>query len=126
MSSSPARYHHTAWIKMTDQAKATSGSSDPTKIDWTKRALDLERYVENQGLEFNLIVNSCVGGDKSSEAFAKGTLDYIDAYRKAGGHPKRYIVQTWYKYPEKVYPEDEPNTMTNVLMRAIKNVKPAL
>ncbi len=113
---------HQAWMPMPREAKPTK-PLDVAKIDWMARLLDLERTVKRQGLEFNLIVNSQGGGAASGEAFHRTTLDYLDAYRKAGGSAKRLILQTWYKFPEKVVPEDEPYTMTNLVKEAIERLK---
>lgn len=114
---------HKGWAKLPNEPKPTRGPSDPSKIDWSKRLLDLDRYVESEGLEFNLIVNSEIGGGTSDEAYHKDTLDYIRDYHKAGGSAKRYLVETWYAHPTKVEPEDEPYTMTNLVKAAIKAIK---
>jgi creatinine amidohydrolase len=66
----------------------------------------------------NLIVNSEAGGNTSDEAFCNDTLAFVDAYRAAGGSPKRWIVQSWYLHPKQVVPESEPHTMT-ALVRAV-------
>ncbi|MHC4443258.1 MAG: hypothetical protein ACYTF1_24525 [Planctomycetota bacterium] len=116
-------HEHRAWVKYSDEAKDTTGPADPAKINWMARLLALEGFVENQGLQFNLIVNSEGGGLISAQAFAEGTLKYVDAYRKAGGSPKRWIVQSWYKYPKKVVPETEKYTMTWLTGRVIETVK---
>jgi len=96
---------------------------DPGQVNWMRRIVDLERYVEGQGLDFNLIVNCEAGAKESSERFCKDTLAYLDAYRAAGGSAKRYFVQTWMKYPDRVVPESEPYTLTWLAAEVIKRVK---
>lgn len=99
--------------------------TDPSEIDWMGRILELERYVHSRGLEFNLIVNSSVAGETSSELFNKETLEFIDCYKKRGGKPDRYIVQSWYTHPtrEEMLPETSPNTFTWLVKEVIKRVK---
>lgn len=96
---------------------------DPAQVDWMHRILDLERYVEAEGLEFNLIVNSEMGGNTSAQAFYEGTLAFLEAYRAAGGTPKRILIQSWYPHPEAVGPEDEEYSFTNLVAEVIRRVK---
>jgi YD repeat-containing protein len=51
------------------------------------------------------------------------TLAYLDAYRKDGGAPRRCILQSWYRFPEKVVSEDEAYTMTNLVKEAIRRIE---
>ncbi len=95
----------------------------PTQVDWIARIRDLEGYVEKEGLEFNLIVNSEAGGQASDEAFYHDTLAYVDAYLAAGGSPKRWIVQSWYPHPKQVVPETAPHTMTALVRAVIKKLR---
>ncbi len=96
---------------------------DPGKIDWIGRVRDLEEYVESQGLEFNLIINSQRGGSKSAQVFYTETLEFLEAYRARGGTPKRYMVQSWYRQPSEIVPETAPYTMTALVKEVIKRVK---
>jgi hypothetical protein len=96
---------------------------DPKSVDWMKRLRELEDYVKAQGLEFNLIINSQRGGDRSAKLFYEDTLAFLDAYRNAGGAPTRYIVESWYREPVKVVPEDEPYTMAYVVKQVVRQVK---
>jgi len=95
----------------------------PAQVNWMQRIVDLERYVESQGLDFNLILNCEAGAKEPSERFCKDTLAYIAAYRAPGGSPKRYIVQTWMKHPDRVVPETEPYTLTWLAAEVIRRVK---
>ncbi|MBI4244858.1 MAG: hypothetical protein HY606_12275 [Planctomycetes bacterium] len=96
---------------------------DPSKIDWIGRLRDLENYIKKQGWEFNMIFNSEKGGFTSSKLFYKNTLKFIKKYQTAGGAPNRYIIQSWYKYPDKTVPEDEQYTLTNLVREVIKRIK---
>ncbi|MCL5269002.1 MAG: hypothetical protein M1457_00240 [bacterium] len=92
-------------------------------VDWVARVREMEDYARSQGLQFNLIINCQDGGNTSDQAFYENTLKYLDLYRKAGGHPDRYIVQSWYDYPKAIVPEDKPYSMTNLVMDVIKRTR---
>lgn len=115
---------HKAWMALPGEAQPAR-PLDVGKIDWAKRLLDLERTVERLGLQFNLIVNSQGGGEASGEAFHRTSLAYLDAYLRAGGSPRRVILQSWYRFPERLEPEDEPYTMTNLAKEAIQRIESA-
>ena len=119
------QWPHKAWMDAPWQLPSTREPSDPSQIDWSARLLELQQLVKSEGLEFNLIVNSCGGGGSSSEAFCTGTLDYLDAYSKAGGSADRYIVQSWYKYPEEVVPATTPYTMTWLVKKVMERLNQA-
>jgi hypothetical protein len=85
---------------------------NPQQFNWLGRIRDLENYVEGQSLEFNLILNSEVGGATSDKEFCQRTLRYLDAYRAAGGHPTRYMIQSWYPFPKEIVPENKQYTFT--------------
>lgn len=112
---------HTPWITYAAQI-TPKRERDPAKVDWSARLLDLSKYVRSRGLEFNLVVNSETGGI-SAEGFCTGTLKYLDTYRAKKGTANRYIIQTWYKHPEKILPESEPHTMTWLTAEVIRKVK---
>lgn len=113
---------HKAWAAMEGEAQPTK-QVDPAKVDWMARLLDLEKTVKSRGLRFNLIINSQGGGDASEEAFQRTTLKYMETYLAAGGKADGLIFQTWYKFPSKAEPEDEPYTMTNLLKAAIQRLE---
>jgi hypothetical protein len=98
---------------------------DSKKMDWIARILDIERYVHQHHLEFNLICNSQRGGETSADLFCKETLDFIDLYRKRGGRPDRYIIQSWYTHPTRaeIVPENKPGTFTWLVKEVIRRVK---
>ena len=92
--------------------------TDPSQIDWLKRVRTYEDYCRSQGLQFNLIINSERGGKASDKLFFDDTLAMLEQYEKAGGRPDRYFVQSWYRYPKAIVPEDQPYSMT-ALTKAI-------
>ncbi|MCL5269959.1 MAG: hypothetical protein M1457_05235 [bacterium] len=101
------------------------GLKDPTKIDWIARILDMEKYVHEHGLKYNVIFNCQRGGAKSAELFRKESLAFIDLYHKRGGRPDIYIMQSWYTHPDRteIVPESDPNSFTGLIKDAIIKVK---
>jgi hypothetical protein len=97
---------------------------DPGKIDWVKRVRDYEDFCRSRGIPFNLIINSQEGGNTSDEMFYKRTLKMLDVYMQAGGKPDRYIIQSWYPYPEAIAPETEAYSMTALVKAVIQKLHP--
>jgi creatinine amidohydrolase len=96
---------------------------DPKSVNWLQRVRTYEDFARAQGLEFNLIVNSERGGHESDERFYRETLQMVDTYRKAGGRPTRWFVQSWYPYPKQMVPETAPHTMTALVKAVIQQVR---
>jgi hypothetical protein len=97
---------------------------DPKSVNWLKRVRTYEDLSREQGLEFNLIVNSERGGFRSDEMFHRETLEMVDAYLAAGGRPTRWFVQTWYRHPRQTVPESAPHSMTGLVKGVIQKVRP--
>jgi hypothetical protein len=96
---------------------------DPAEVNWLRRVRTYEEFAREHGLEFNLIINSEAGGKESDEAFYRRTLKMLDVYIAAGGRPTRYVVQSWYKHPEAVVPEDERFSLTALVKAVMKKVE---
>jgi hypothetical protein len=47
----------------------------------------------------------------------------VETYIRAGGHPTRWFVQTWYPFPKEVVPETTPNTMTSLVKAIIEKLQ---
>ena len=91
---------------------------DPKSVDWLGRVRAYEDFAREQGLGFNLIVNSERGGHASDEAFYDETLKMVETYLKAGGRPNRWFVQSWYPHPTQIVPESAPHSLT-ALVKAV-------
>ena len=98
---------------------------DSKKVNWIGRVRAYEDFARSRGLEFNLIVNSEAGGQKSEQAFHERTLKMVDAYVAAGGKPTRYVVQSWYPQPKTVVPETAAHSMTALVKAVILKLHPA-
>jgi hypothetical protein len=103
---------------------ARSPAWDPKTVDWVARVRDLEDYARSQGLDFNLIVNSETGGQTSNQLFYENTLRMLEIYMAAGGHPDRYIIQSWYPYPNVITPESGPVYSMTALAQAVASTVP--
>jgi hypothetical protein len=97
--------------------------SDPKSVDWLGRVRSYEQFVRDQGLTFNLIVNSEGGGKESDERFFRETLQMVDVYRRAGGQPTRWFVQSWYPHPKQMVPESSSHSMTALVKAVIERVR---
>ncbi len=91
---------------------------DTGVIDWMARIRDLEDTVRRHGIAYDLIVNDQESGGLSPEAYHHATLAFVDAYRRVGGRPDRYLVESWYQYPDQVEPEEGAYTLA-ALGRAV-------
>lgn len=95
---------------------------EPKSVNWLQRVRAYEDFAREQGLEFNLIVNSERGGQESDERYGRETLAMVDLYRQAGGRPTRWFVQSWYPYPKQIVPETAPHSMTALVKAVIERV----
>ncbi|MHB8971659.1 MAG: hypothetical protein ACYC3X_22505 [Pirellulaceae bacterium] len=97
---------------------------DPHSVAWLKRVRSYEDFAREQGLKFNLIVNSERGGQDADERFYRETLQMVDTYLQAGGKPTRWFVQSWYPHPQQMVPESAPFSMTALTKAVIQRVRP--
>ncbi len=91
------------------------------QIDFMDRVLQLERYCRANNLEAELFVNA-QHGDISAAKFREYTLKYLDEYVQRGGRPDAWFVESWYKHPEKVGPETDPESMAGITRDVIKRL----
>ena len=87
---------------------------DPHTVDWLGRVRDYEEYTATEGLQFTLIANSQRGGGASDQRFYTDTLAMARAYQASGGHPTRYLVQSWYAYPLSIADPSDPYSMVSL------------
>jgi len=99
---------------------------NPSSVDWLGRILELEQFVKQSDLEFNLVINDGATGEKSQAEHNRATLDMLDRYQKRGGSPHRYVVQSWFSHPTsaEVFPETNPDSLTGLVRAVIERVKP--
>lgn len=98
---------------------------DSKSVNWLARVRSYETFAREQGLTFNLIVNSERGGQESDERFFRDTVAMVDTYQGAGGRPTRWFVQSWYPHPKQMLPETAPHSMTALVKAVIERVRGA-
>lgn len=91
-------------------------------VDWPGRLIQLEQYARGKGVNFHLTANSETGY-VSAQAFSEDSLNYLDAYLAIGGKPDRFVVQSWYPYPEELLPESKPYTGTWLAAHFIERLR---
>ncbi|MCL5270023.1 MAG: hypothetical protein M1457_05620, partial [bacterium] len=101
------------YVFTSNQPSVTAG------IDWFARMLDLEAYIEGEGLDFNLIFNCSKGGTPArggtNQLYHDHSLQYVDEYHSRGGTPARYIFESWYTLPSIWVPESDPYSMMGLV-----------
>jgi hypothetical protein len=57
--------------------------------------------------------------------YGKATLEHVRLYKKAGGKPDRWIVQSWFAYPaeNEVLPESTEHAFSSLVGQVIREVK---
>ena len=96
--------------------------NNPSAIDWIARIRELEDYVKEHGLEFYLYTNT--EEQLSDQKYSEGTLSYVELYRRRGGHPDWWLVQSWYPVPAKFGPEEQRYTMSWLVNEVNKRLNP--
>lgn len=81
---------------------------------WPK-LVRLQQWVQDHGMQFGLILNDETGGNSGDSAFFAGTMTSYQRFTEAGGNPDNLPLMSWYPYPSRLLPEDEPYTYTNLL-----------
>ncbi len=96
---------------------------DIKNTDWIGRILELEQMVHTDKMKFSLIFNSQDGGEKGGSLYTTNTEKFIKAYMSRGGRPDVCIMESWYENPKKWLPENDLNTMSGSVKKAIESIK---
>jgi len=94
--------------------------NDPSTIDWIKRILEMEDYVNGLGFDFYLYTNT--EEQESNTVYSEGTLNYVDLYRERGGTPDGWLFQSWYSVPTSFGPEYQQHSMSWLTNEANKKL----
>jgi hypothetical protein len=70
----------------------------------------VQEFVQARGVRFGLIYNTAMGGGSSDRQFFVETMRGLARFEQAGGEPDDFVVQTWYRHPEEVLPENKTYT----------------
>jgi hypothetical protein len=95
------------------------------QMDNAKKFLAVQAWCDKNGAEFRLMVNTEQNGalredELGNQAFHDLVLEYIRDLRKDGVFPDGFMIQSWYKFPDKNLPETEAGTFTNTLRDAVR------
>lgn len=107
-----------------DYATGRAQSNQPALIagvDWMARVRDVAASAAAMGMRVHMIFNS--NGARSAEAYSAQTLALMDLYHQEVGIPDGYWIQSWYSLPGPWLPESAPNTMTNIVLQALRALR---
>lgn len=72
----------------------------------------IEGFVEEQGLEFGLLLTTRKGGEQSDQAYAAGVEAELAGYSNHCGSPAAYVIASWFPHPARTVP-----AMTDLITR---------
>ena len=94
---------------------------------YLKKLIDVERFIHARGKRFNFIVNN---GQKKElppeqwdKQYADDSMNALVTFQLNGGRADRYVLESWYDGPFSIVPDDQPNTFTYLVRRAILFLK---
>ena len=94
-----------------------SATRSPYTPHWSgeqERLLALEAYCRKKGVRFGLIYNSEARLAGRDRQFYEETLQLLQRYRAAGGHPDTFIVESWFEFPRALLPDSRLHTFTRL------------
>jgi hypothetical protein len=96
--------------------KATSvGSLPGIPLDNPAMLTAVEEYCHENNMAYGLIFNSAAGGGASSQSYYNETMQFLEDYLQDHGIPDFLTVESWYKYPDRTLPADEPYSFMYLL-----------
>lgn len=117
-----------AFIIVDTSTEASEGRKNPGLLEYPQ-LLALENYVqETIKVPFGIIIVSSEGGNTSDQVFYQRTMRFAREYKKLGGNPDFYILESWHKYPWTILPEDSTTSqpLTKVFLDISKTIKGTL
>jgi hypothetical protein len=86
---------------------------------WQQQVAAIKRVVQSKGLKFGIIYDG--GGTGAPESDELWTREAAERARSVETSPALVpdegIIQTWARWPHKMLPEDQPDTMTNLALK---------
>lgn len=96
-----------------------------SKPDWAERAKEIETYVKSRGVEFGIFYFGDAHDSTDAEWLARTEERFVEYEAIAGGDPDHVIFQSWHPHPQRLFPETEPGTFTNLILRYMR-LRPSL
>jgi hypothetical protein len=75
----------------------------------------IESLCRAHSLRFGIIVNSQTGGESSNKKYYQETLEYLKIIDEDGFNPDFVNVESWYTYPDRLFPETGHYTFMHLL-----------
>lgn len=91
-----------------------------SRPDWAARALEIQQVVNRRGIEFGIIYFGDANDASDAEWLSHAESRFVEYEVLTGGHPDHVIFQSWHKHPQKLFPENEPGTFTNLILRYLR------
>lgn len=101
---------------------AEKSGDGKVKINNKKKFTLIQKWCKENNIPFYLLVNydSDRSEDKSGKEFYDGVMNYIKQLREDSIFPDVFILQSWYRIPDKNLPESKKYTFMNTTRDAIR------
>lgn len=83
---------------------------------------ELQTWCEQRNIRFHLVINA-EPGKRGARQFHDLTCEYVQQLRRDGIFPDAFIIQSWYRQPDRHLPETERNTFMNTAKDAITLIR---
>lgn len=114
-------------VAWTDTFKAVTGEPLAylhADLNWTEGAVrnlvPLAAGLKQRHVPLGIIYDADLSG-KSDDTWARNAVsNFARVEQGAGVHPDHAVIGTWVRYPTRMLPENEPGTLTNVVLQYIQ------
>jgi hypothetical protein len=87
---------------------------------WQRQLPAVKQRIDATGLKFGVIYDGGGSKDESDEVWTREAEQHFRIVESNPAMiPDHAIIQTWARWPKKMLPEDEPGTMTNLVLQYI-------
>jgi len=100
-------------------------NANTDKLDGWGKLKALENVVETYGMRFGVLFNTSSGRKTSQmtdELFFRETVEYVKKYEMVAGDSHDIIIDSWYRCPIKLVPENKPYSFTYLVKEVLKSV----
>ena len=87
-------------------------------VDNARKFTALQKWCKARDIGFHMVVNA-EPRNQGAQGFHDLTCEYVRQLRRDGIYPDVFIIQSWYKQPNRNSPETEAFTFMNTAMDAI-------
>lgn len=96
--------------------KATSiGSLPGIPLNNPAMLTAVDEYCHENNMAYGLIFNSAAGGGASNQSYYNESMQFLEDYLQNHRIPDFLTVESWYKYPDRTLPADEPYSFMYLL-----------